>query len=215
MGRDATARCVLGPCDEMVRATLESSELILRGASIRRRWPLTAMGEMRVDGERLHFAVEGAGVVTLYLGERQASAWARKILTPPPTLADKLGASATSPAMLVVAGTAEDGALAAALQGATTRDAALASQLIAVVLDEAALAAVLALHATMQCRHVWMVHRKGKGAQLGAGTVRATMRACGYIDTKVSAVSNTLSATRYTLNPAHHLFSDCTCVPSE
>jgi len=59
--------------------------------------------------------------------------------------------------------------------------------------------AALALHADMACRHVWIVHRKGKGAQLGDTAIRAALRTRGYIDTKVSAVSDSSSATRYTL----------------
>jgi len=196
MGRDAVSRCVLGDSDETVRALLESKELILRGASIRRRWPLTAVCDVRVEDDRLRFVAEGVGV-TLYLGGKEAAAWARKMATPPPTLAAKLSLSAASLAMVI--GDTADEALVAALDGATTRDAALASQLIAIVLSEADLTAALALHASMECRHVWMVHRKGKGARLGDAAIRAAMRECGYVDTKVSAVSDSLSATRYSL----------------
>jgi hypothetical protein len=45
---------------------------------------------------------------------------------------------------------------------------------------------------------IWIVHGKGPNVLFGEGPVRKLMRDAGYKDNKVSGVSDTLTATRYT-----------------
>ena len=57
---------------------------------------------------------------------------------------------------------------------------------------------LLRIHATLpRGTPIWIVHGKGPRAPFGEGPVRRLMREAGYRDTKVSAVSDDLSATRY------------------
>jgi hypothetical protein len=88
--------------------------------------------------------------------------------------------------------------LAEALQGSTPTTAADAAMLVAIVTDEPDLQAALRVHADMPPRApIWVVHRKGRTANFGETRVRACMRAAGFIDTKVAAVSAALTAVRY------------------
>jgi hypothetical protein len=72
-----------------------------------------------------------------------------------------------------------------------------ASLLIVQAADEGALKTALAA-SEGSTAPFWIVHGKGKAAAFGDNApVRALMRGRGFIDTKVSAVSDALSATRY------------------
>lgn len=194
MGREALAHAQVGATADEVKALLESTELILRGPALRRRYALATMSDVAVQGDALCFRA-GGEAVQLTLGAAEAAAWQRKLLTPPPTLAAKLGVSADAPALVL--GTVDDAALAQALQGATTRRAADAALLIALVYSEADLQRAVARHAPLATRVMWVVHGKGKAAPLGDTAIRAALRAQGYVDNKTSAVSERLTATRY------------------
>lgn len=195
MGREAQVACTVGAARESVKALLESRELILRGATVRRRWPLAELQGLAVQGEALVFRA-GAEAVALQLGAAEAAKWKLRIETPPPSLAHKLGIAPERPA--AVFGPADDDAeLAAALQGARTDRLPEAGVLVAVVLSEDALQQALALHRGMACDGLWVVHAKGRGAVLPESRIRDTLRAQGYVDHKTSAVSERLTATRY------------------
>lgn len=193
MGREATCTARVGTQTAEVKALLESTELILRGV-IKRRYAIAALkGTQVLDGE-LRFHADG-DAVALQLGSKEAASWAKKIATPPPSLAAKLGVSADKPAFVL--GRLDDATLAAALQGATTANAQAAAELIALIHSEADLAAAIAQHASMACKALWAVYPKGRGAAVSDAVVRAALRSCGYMDNKTSAVSAALTATRY------------------
>jgi hypothetical protein len=193
MGREATCAARVGAESAEVKALLESSELILRGG-FKRRYAIAGMRELQVLGDELQFQASGEQVA-LALGAAQATSWARKIATPAPTLAAKLGIAGDRPAY--VFGNADDPALAAALTGASTSDAQRAHLLIAVLRSEADLEAAVELHAGMPCAMLWAVVPKGRGAVPSDASVRRTLRERGYVDSKTAAVSATLTATRY------------------
>lgn len=195
MGREAQVACTIGTHTEGVKVLLESTELILRGPTLRRRYPRAALQQLQVAGEALQFSAAGEHV-SLALGAPQARKWLDQISRPPPTLAAKLGVSATQPAM-VVGPAADDAALAAALHGATTTDPQAAAMLLAVVLCADDLARAVALHARMAAAALWVVHVKGRSSALGDAAIRADLRARGYVDHKTSAVSERLTATRW------------------
>jgi hypothetical protein len=193
MGLEAACLCRWPDGSGEVKALLESRELILRGA-LRRRIEFATMSAVRADGECLWFEAEGAAVA-LDLGAARAALWARKILSPP-SLASKLGIGPAAPVFVI--GAVADPALAAALDGAAAETPAAARFSLAVIADEADLVAALGRHeAALPDRPIWLVYGKGKQAVFGEAAVRRFMRAAGYIDAKVSAVSDTLSATRY------------------
>ena len=193
MGREATCTVRVGTQTAEVKALLESTELILRGA-IKRRYAITALqGVQAVDGE-LRFLADGERVV-LQLGAADAASWAKKIATPSPSLAAKLGVSPDKPAF--VFGTLDDAVLRAALKGHTTGDVQAASLLVALMHTQAELDAAIAQHQRMPCAAMWAVYPKGRGVALTDASIRTALRALGYVDNKSSAVSDTLTATRY------------------
>ncbi|WP_044563943.1 hypothetical protein [Azospirillum sp. B4] len=177
-----------------VKALLESRELILRG-ELRRTIALAAVTAVAVVGDDLVVTMPD-GRLTLALGADIATRWARKMTTPPPSLAQKLGVGPATPALVI--GAVEDPALVEALAGATATTAAEARIALAVVGDTDGLERAVAAHGDLAPgAALWIIHGKGPKATFGEGPVRAWMRAAGFKDTKISAVSDTLSATRY------------------
>jgi hypothetical protein len=177
-------------------ALLESTTVVLRGA-LKRKWDIAALQNLRVDGEALCFEAADEAVA-LALGEKEAARWLKKLQTPPPTLAAKLGVSAENPALLIgpTVGTL-DPALAEALAQGLTGNVKEARMLVAVISKPDELARMADFHATMLCKTVWVVHQKGPGAFPSDGEVRMELRSRGYVDNKTSAVSDKLTATRY------------------
>lgn len=195
MGREAVCVVRWGGKSAEAKALLETHELILRG-DLKRKVAIADLKNVRVDGEDLLFSAAGESVA-LTLGAKAAAGWAKKIATPPPSLKEKLGLKEGAKAMVI--GAVTDAALAAALNGASTSSAAKAKLAVAQVESEKQLAA--AVRACSKPVPIWIVHRKGKGARFGEAAVRAAMRAKGFIDTKVTAVSEAFTATRYARRP--------------
>ncbi len=200
MGREATCTAHLGsatsPQAAEVTALLESTTVVLRG-EFKRKWDIASLHNLRVDGEALRFEA-GDEAVALVLGEKEAGRWLKKLQTPPPTLAAKLGVSAENPALLIGPTTGTlDPALAEALAGGITTNMREARMLVAVLSNSAELPRMAEFHADMICNTVWVVYRKGPGAEPSDAEVRIAMRGWGYVDNKTSAVSDTLTATRY------------------
>lgn len=195
MGLETICICRVDAESAEAKALLESRELILR-APFRRTIAIAAMRTVRVEGDALLIET-GDSRIALMLGAASAAKWAKKILTPAPSLAQKLGIGHASPAFVI--GEVDDPALTEALEGhGAGPDAAKLS--IAIVGDAAALDAALARHAALPAGSpIWIVHAKGPKAAFGDTAVRSQMRALGYRDSKSSAVSDTLSATRYAL----------------
>jgi hypothetical protein len=196
MGREASCTARVGDETAEVTALLESTAIVLRGA-LKHHWPLAALREIRLDGGELRFDTD-AGPVALALGEKEGERWLKKLLAPPPTLAAKLGVSADNPALVI--GPTEgplDPALAEALAGGITTNMREARMLVATLCKPAELPRMAEFHADMICKTVWVVVTKGPNACPSAGEVRDAMRGWGYVDNKVCAVSDTLSATRY------------------
>jgi hypothetical protein len=194
MGYEAQVLCELGPERHTVLALLESQELVLRGA-LRRRFLIAYMAAPRVHRGALTFESKDGDTVALHLGDELARKWLKKIQTPPPPLAAKLGICAHDPA--AVLGPVTDAQLGQALQGATTEDMRRATVLVAMLHSMSDLEAAVAQHASMPCRGVWLVHRKGPDAALPDARIREAMRELGYKDHKITGVSAEWTATRY------------------
>jgi hypothetical protein len=196
MGREARCTARVGAESADATALLESTAIVLRGA-LKRRWDIAALQTLRVEDGELRFEA-GDEAVALALGEPEAGKWLKKLQTPPPTLAAKLGISADNRALLIgpTSGTL-DPALAEALAAGLTSNPREAALLVAVVCKRDELARLADFHAGMRCKTVWVVHPKGPGANPSDADVRLEMRARGYVDNKTSAVSDALTATRY------------------
>ncbi|GLS20633.1 hypothetical protein GCM10007874_36500 [Labrys miyagiensis] len=194
MGREALVPCRWnGRCAE-VKALLESRELILRGG-LKGRFAIAEMSEIGAEGEELHFRV-GEDSLALALGADLATSWAKKLATPPPSLAQKLGIG--KEARVLVIGEATEPTLIEALADARATDAKAAQLSLAIVTSATELATAVTFHEALPAgAPIWIVHGKGPHAAFGEAPVRRVMREAGYRDNKVSAVSQTLSATRY------------------
>jgi hypothetical protein len=193
MGREAEALCHWAGTSGQAHILLESSEIILRG-ELRARIPRASIRSFRAqDGDLTVDAA--AGRLVAELGGTLAESWAAALAKPPPGLAAKLGVGPGNPAF--VTGDLSDAALADALSGAIVAAVADARQIVAVLLSRADLDAALSLATAHPDLPVWCVYPKGAKADPGDATVRAGFRAAGWMDTKTSAVSDRLTATRY------------------
>ncbi len=172
-----------------VKALLEGHELILRGA-FRRTFSLTDISAVEVRDAALHF-MHGGVAFTLRLPDGRAETWARKMTTPPPSLAAKLGISPDKPAYVV--GFTDDPALLTALDGNTVATKNAAVQIV-VVADSPD---ILPDPDGLPAMPVWIVYPKGAKSSLPESIVRTHMRDAGWSDTKTSAVSERLSALRF------------------
>lgn len=199
MGREAPCTARVGQETAEVTARLESTSVVLRG-DIKRKWAIAALQNLRVDGDELRFEA-GDEAVALVLGDKEAGKWLAKLQAPPPTLAAKLGVSASNPALLIgpTVGTL-DPALAEALAGGITTNVREARMLVAVLSKASELPRMAEFHADMICKTVWVVHPKGPEADPSDAVVRIAMRGWGYVDNKTSAVSDQLTATRWVRN---------------
>ena len=196
MGREASCTARVGNETAEATALLESTTVVLRG-DLKRRWDIAALQNLRIEGEELRFEA-GEEAVALVLGEKEAGRWLKKLQTPPPTLAAKLGVSAENPALLIGPTVGPlDPALAEALAGGITTNLREARMLVAVLSNPSELPRMAEFHADMICKTVWVVHPKGPEASPSDTEVRLAMRNWGYVDNKTSAVSDKLTATRY------------------
>lgn len=194
MGLEANCRCRWDDGLGETKALLEADALILRG-DLKRRIPIGEISDLSASGAELHFR-HFTETFALELGAARAARWAEKIAAPPPSLAKKLGVAAGSKVLVV--GMLEDAVLQEALKGAIAARDEEAALSLAVIRDEAALRRALSRHEFLAAgTPIWIVHEKGPKAAFGEGPVRSIMRGAGYLDNKVSAVSEALSATRY------------------
>lgn len=189
MGREAFVDAAYAGRSGKVRALLEAEGIILRrplGLTIARG----SIRALTVDGGDLVGQAD-QGPFRLALGAGEALKWKAMLEKPLPTLAEKMG---LSPGMAVWTFETLDGPeLEEALAGVQSAEPEAAAQGVARVERPEEMEAVAALAPSP----VWIIHGKGKASPFGDNAVRAAMRAEGWIDVKVSAVSQSLSATRY------------------
>jgi hypothetical protein len=194
MGREATCECQWANQTGQCKVLLETHELILRGA-IARRVPIASLTHVSVQGDKLLFNTEEASV-TLTLGADQAQSWAKKIATPPPALAAKLGISAESNILFI--GDLEDEELKKAITQAGTADSKSPSLILASVRTIASLNYTLDIYAHHPGNPpIWIIYPKGPNKPLSETGIRNTLRHEGFIDTKVVSVSTALTALRF------------------
>ncbi len=189
MGLEAESDIETQGAHYRVKALLESRELILRG-EFRRTFKFTDMTNVAVSGDALHFR-HGGDDHTLRLPQGRAETWARKMTTPPPSLASKLGISPEKPAFVI--GDVTDEALLTALDGNSTGEAAHAACVVMVAETPAALPDP----GHLPSLPIWIVYPRGVKSALPESIVRTHMRAAGWVDTKTSAVSDRLTALRF------------------
>ncbi len=196
MGREAICNCTFDGTTTKVKALLESEELILRG-DIHLRAPLHALHHVRVESESLCFNID-VGPIRLDLGAAAAKSWAKKIKSPPPSLADKLGITGKT---IRTIGPIADRALDSALTSAARISTRNPDLILSYVDTPESLATTLRAAKAQLARSIpiWLVYRKGPGHSLNESAIRTTLRANGLMDTKVASVSAELTALRFNL----------------
>jgi hypothetical protein len=194
MGLEAESEVRVGHESHHAHVLLESRELILRGA-FRKTLPIAELKDLRVVNHELLFEHSGLPYA-LALPEGQAVKWLEKLTTAPPSLAQKLGVDTGHKAL--VWGHIEDAHLNEALLNAVTTDPMQAVLSIAVARKPAELNAALAeILQRLPHAPIWIVYPKGAQSSLPASAVRSHMRALNWIDSKTCAVSDILTATRF------------------
>ena len=201
MGREALCECTFAGSTAKVKALLETNEIILRG-DIRMTAPLKALKNIRVQSETLCFNVD-KHTVQLHLGAAVAESWAKKIKSPPPTLADKLGI--TDKTIVRTIGEITDRALFNAISSAAQVSARNPNVILACIETPESLIATLKEAKAQLTRSIpiWLVYRKGPGHPINESAIRTTLRAQGLMDTKVASVSEHLTALRFNRPKIH------------
>lgn len=187
MGLEAESDIETAGATHRIKALLESHELIVRG-DLRRTFRLSDITDVIARDNALHFTHDGTGYV---LRLPRPETWAKKMTTPPPSLASKLGLSADAPAFVI--GAVTDEALAAALDGHMAASLDAAAQVVMIAETPEALSDP----GQLPTLPVWIVYPKGAKSSLPESAVRAHMRAAGWSDTKTSAVSGRFTALRF------------------
>lgn len=194
MGREAICQCLWGAESGQCKVVLETSELIVRG-SIRRRVPVASLTKVSARGNDLHFHVAD-DAVTLALGATLAVSWAKKIATPPPSLATKLGISSRS--NLLIVGDCSDEGLKAAIDEAAATESKKPDLILAHVKTAGDLNYVLDLYSKIPSGPpIWIVYPKGPNKPIDETEIRNMLRRESFIDTKVASVSASLTALRF------------------
>jgi hypothetical protein len=191
MGKEAEVDAVLDGAADRGRLQYEPPKLIFRGA-VRRVFEGHALAQARAEGADL--VVDGARFA---LGEKQAASWADAILNPKSRL-DKLGVKA---GQRVAIEALEDPDFAAEL---ATRAPLLAPaesdlDILFYGADSAEdLARIGDLIPRLAPRGaLWIASFKGKLLRVKDVEVMAAAKACGLVDNKVCAFSETRTALRF------------------
>jgi hypothetical protein len=195
MGREAECTCNWNGTAAKVKALIEPPELILRG-ELRRRIPFTGMQHVRAHRDKLCFEFQKE-IISLDLGNALAAKWVQYLTAPPPSLAKKLGITAGTVVRMI--GDVDDDALQQAIASASSSATGPGDLIFARVNTPQDLHRALKSTADQLDRGVpiWFIYPKGKGHALTESDVRNTALATGIVDTKVAAVSATLTALRF------------------
>jgi hypothetical protein len=208
MGREAVCHYRWATDSGRCKVLLETSELILRpvgkAGSARGVFPIATLKQVETRENSLHLQWGSEAVELTFESEDGASlalSWARKLLTPPPTLAAKLGIRVGS--QLKVIGELECDELRAAVRDAASLESRSPELILAYVNCAADLNYVLDSYiAFSEKPPIWIIYAKGMNKskaikRIGETEVREMLRRDGFIDTKVASVSATLTGLRF------------------
>lgn len=196
MGLEANTLLIVNGDEFEVKALLETGELTLRGG-YKARLRFENLVNVRVYDGRLIFENEGKNF-SLEVGQISAEKWAKKILSPPKPLFEKLGIRPND--NKYVFGKISEENILLALSGSIISSASETRLAFAQFNDLSDIEKMLNEYSTegFQCP-IWTIHGKGKTSAPNGDIVRKIMRANGFIDTKICAISDDWSATKYSL----------------
>lgn len=195
MGRELLTRVTIdGARRERVRVHLDSRTLQIGGRPSL-AVALSGVQALDVRGSELRLATPD-GIFEIELGD-QAAAWAAKIRSPP-SRAQKLGLAAGLRVALIGL---DDAALKAEVSASGARRVEPGGGVDLIFLGAEASGDLAPLPGLVEklapAGALWVVRRKGRGATLAEGDVRAAARAAGLVDVKVVAFSETHSADKF------------------
>lgn len=199
MGKEATCQVQWANESAECKVLMEAHELIVRGP-IRRKVNVASITRVEVNGKHLQFQASDQQVA-LALGEATAQSWARKLTTPPPTLAAKLGITSSSKLTLIGEFTSSE--LALAVASATSTDSTPPDLVLANIRSADDLNYALDLYNALKSHPpIWIIYPKkssetGVSPRIDETTIRSILRREGLMDTKVASVSTTLTALRF------------------
>ncbi|GAA1831174.1 hypothetical protein [Agromyces salentinus] len=194
MGRQARATWISDDGLAAVTLHLESGGLHVSGER-RARLERAALSHVQAADGVVSF-VAGGDTYRFRLGAA-ASAWADALTTAPPSLAEKLGIAAGR--TVAVRGDLPVVELEDALSDATRVPPFEAELVVVVVRDHDELESLpVWFRECGVASPVWVVHGKGRQTTAPGDTaVRSALRESGWRDTKVSAIADSWSATRF------------------
>jgi hypothetical protein len=191
MGREIETRVTIAGVRRNARLHLDSKALQIAGRP-RREIALASIHDIEVRGGTLVLDL-GGEVVDIELGE-QAPAWASKLRNPP-SRARKLGLKAGLNVALLGETATELGAEVTAA-GAALVPLRSGADLVFLSVDDPRELSQLPELATRIAKNgaIWVLRRKGRGAPVGEGEMRAAAHAAGLVAVKVAAFSPTHTA---------------------
>lgn len=196
MGREAKVAYRSGKDCAEVRAHLDSEALELTGGK-KLRIRLADVRKATAEGDALKVETK-TEKFELALGEKEAAAWAKKILNPP-TLADKLGLKADTKVLIVGERIKEIDEAAPAAERASTLTATKAKAANVVLLtlapETAAKQIAAAAKVLPKGTALWLVYTKGTNPN--GDDIIGLARKAGLKDTKVARISVTHAALRF------------------
>jgi hypothetical protein len=190
MGREIRCQVSHEGQQAEAKAQLETDELIVR-SPFRLTVPRAGIRSAAVAGEALEVVYDD-GMVTLWLGEREAAKWAADIANPK-TLADKLGVKAGQRVRLVGAADAE-------LVGAGHRVAEGEADVVFLAADAPSQLAQIARLRDEIARDgaIWVIRPKGRD-DLTEAMVIAAGRGAGMHDVKIARISATHTGMKFVI----------------
>jgi hypothetical protein len=173
--------------DPMVKAILESGELILRGG-IRRNIPIGSMHDLHVKGGDLCFTV-GDESFFLALGSAEAAHWAEIIAATRAAFAKRFD-TPSQPSVRMLDPANED-AIRAVLEDAAQVSATEGDLIMVRVETPDALITTLehAVKGLAKGKPIWFIYCVGSGHSLRRSSVDGPVRTSGRTNTKVTAIS--------------------------
>lgn len=195
MGKEASCLCQYSCQTYQVKVVLESTELIFRG-ELKKRIARTSISNVAANDETLSFQADGE-IISLALGEVEAARWQRALVTPPPSLAQKLGIASNT--CVQIYGEIDDGDLHDALQIAAQTSKQAGNLFLARINDLPDLQTVTKLlpRLSKEGTPIWIIYPKGSGQPLSESHIRSTLRALGFIDNKIASISSKLTGLRF------------------
>lgn len=193
MGLEANILCHKSDDTYEIKAILESRELILRGG-LKMRILIKDILNPKIENEILEFEYNDEKY-RFELGD-MSQKWYQKIISPPKSLAQKLGLKNDTKLHLLNEFSSDEVNLA--LQNRQIHDLENAQIIFAQIQNSDDLEFIHKKIEQLKSNFaIWLIYQKGKNAILKENQIREFMRQNGFMDNKISAIDDIWTSTRY------------------